>query len=244
MNKKQDAAFRARRVVKHKLYGVLATQSNSMPGYPFGSMVQYAINQDGNIVIYIAKISQHTRNINLDDKVSLTIVGDEADDIRETARVTLLGKARKSELENNHQIYSLFFPKKSAATSDIHKGFEYYELEIERVRFIGGFGDAHWIKKDDFCLKQNFTGDSISSVVKHMNEDHLELLKLCYQLYALNQGYYSQLRMIYFDQEGLWLQSEHKNHYINFEKPVDTLASLKTAFIEMGKRAREQQSQD
>ncbi|WP_150466379.1 HugZ family protein [Francisella sp. SYW-9] len=240
MNKKQDAAFRARRVVRQKLYGVLSTQLISMPGYPFGSMVEYAINQQGNIVVYIANLSQHTRNINVDNKVSLTIIGDETTDIRATPRVTIIGSIRKSNLEDNKEIYSLFFPNKAGFSS--HKGFNYCEIEIERVRFIGGFGDAHWIKKDDFCLKQNFTGDSISSVVKHINEENLELIKLCYQLHVLNQTYYSELKMIYFDQEGLWLQSEYKNHYINFEKPVETLESLKTAFIEMGKKARAQQS--
>ena len=61
METKVEIAARARKIAKQQLYGVLATQSVTMPGYPFGSLVTYAFDDESNVLLYIAKIAQHTR---------------------------------------------------------------------------------------------------------------------------------------------------------------------------------------
>ena len=61
------AFLRARR------YGVLATQSRSLPGYPFGSITPYVLGAAGEPVIYISTLAEHTRNIADDPRVSLTV---------------------------------------------------------------------------------------------------------------------------------------------------------------------------
>ena len=50
-------------------YGVLATQSRSLPGYPFGSITPYVLGAAGEPVIYISTLAEHTRNIADDPRV-------------------------------------------------------------------------------------------------------------------------------------------------------------------------------
>ena len=68
-----------------------------MPGFPFGSLVQYAFDDNGDLILYLAKIAQHTRNVAKDDKVSITVIEDEKTDIQQAGRVTILGHLRPYE---------------------------------------------------------------------------------------------------------------------------------------------------
>ena len=43
------------------------------PRYPFGSIAPYTLNHDGEPIILISTIAQHTRNIKENNKVSLTV---------------------------------------------------------------------------------------------------------------------------------------------------------------------------
>ncbi len=153
--KKQQIAIRARQLAKQKLYGVLATQSIAMPGYPFGSLVQYAFDEQGDLILYISKLAQHTRNIAKDDKVSLTVIEDDKQDIQQAGRVTIMGRLVPSQDEEKAaKIYVQFFPD-SAHYQDKMHDFHFYRLTIEKVRFIGGFGDINWVVKEDFaCYKR------------------------------------------------------------------------------------------
>ena len=72
--KTKEVAARARKLAKEKLHGILATQSVAMPGFPFGFLVQYAFDDNGDLILYLAKISQHTRNVAKDDKVSIAVI--------------------------------------------------------------------------------------------------------------------------------------------------------------------------
>ena len=54
---------KARQLLHYESYGVLATHSNSIKGYPFGSIVPYIYEQNGYLVIYISELAEHTKNL-------------------------------------------------------------------------------------------------------------------------------------------------------------------------------------
>ncbi len=154
-------------------YGVLSTQSRSVPGYPFGSVTPYVLGAAGHPVIYISTLAEHTRNISTDPHVSLTVF-DPADaaDPQAGTRLTWLAKARAlttSEAGPDAERYYRFFP--AARAYDNTHDFSFYTLSMVRLRFIGGFGKIGWIEANEIDLA-NPLADAEAGVVEHMNDDH------------------------------------------------------------------------
>lgn len=167
-----SAFLRARR------YGVLATQSRSLPGYPFGSITPYVLGASGDPVIYISTLAEHTRNIAQDARVSLTVFDPaDADDPQAGARLTLLADAHAlagDAAAMAGERYCRYFPA-ARAYADTHD-FGFYALRTVRLRFIGGFGKIGWIEPDDIDLKNPLTAAE-ADIVDHMNRDHVEALR-------------------------------------------------------------------
>src|SRR6185295_8430683 len=71
--------------------GVLSTISVSQKGFPFGSIVPYDIDAQGNVFIYISFIAEHYKNLQADARASLIATDPFGiDDPQAYARATLL----------------------------------------------------------------------------------------------------------------------------------------------------------
>lgn len=227
MENKLNKSFRARALSKKKLYGILSTESYSMEGYPFGSLVNYCFDCHGNIILYLSDIAQHTKNINVNNKASITILDENMADMQNSARVTILGEIEKySDVSPEIEAYTKLFPE-SELYNTIH-GFRFYRLNIIRVRFIGGFGDIHWVAHDDFKLSQKFKTNEINSVIEHMNSHHVESMKK-----YLNKKTANNIQMLYFDTEGMWIKCDDATSYVPFSKSVNNTNELRKELIKM-----------
>ncbi len=58
-----EAVKHARELLLKEYRGVLSTHSKSMPGFPFGSVVPYCLDDQGRPLILISRIAQHTHNL-------------------------------------------------------------------------------------------------------------------------------------------------------------------------------------
>jgi len=90
----KEKAVAARNLFLQEYQGILCTNSVEMPGYPFGSVVPYCLNNEGMPVILISNIAQHTKNIKQDSKVSLFATEGTPDDMQTVGRVTFIGDAK------------------------------------------------------------------------------------------------------------------------------------------------------
>jgi len=81
----------ARDLLLQESFGVLSTMSLDVPGYPFGSVTPYCVDDECRPLIYISHIAQHTRNIIADPRVSLTVVENnvDSDDVQAHGRADL-----------------------------------------------------------------------------------------------------------------------------------------------------------
>ena len=61
MAEKYDKLENARNLIFGQSFGTFSTQSLSVPGYPFGSLVPYVVDSRGNLVILISDIAEHTK---------------------------------------------------------------------------------------------------------------------------------------------------------------------------------------
>src|ERR1700758_1541033 len=87
-------AERARTLVYLGGVGSLSTISRKQPGFPFGSVMPYGLDDKGRPIFLISTMAMHTQNLQADPRASLLVTpADAASDPLGAARVTLVGAA-------------------------------------------------------------------------------------------------------------------------------------------------------
>jgi putative heme iron utilization protein len=231
------AATDARKLLLEGCGGILSTHSVDVPGYPFGSVVPYALDRQGLPVILISRIAQHTKNIKANPKVSLTVTQGTTDDIQASARLTYLADAARvpPDDEDTPARYYAYFPQ----SQDYHKvhDFDFYRLQPVRARYIGGFGDIHWVAPQTLTRPNPFSHEQETAMVQHMNEDHAEapLRHYCQTAGAsLDEGIAPVMAGI--DGEGFHLRVGARIVRFRFDAPVATPAEVRQALVAMARR--------
>src|ERR1700758_4579788 len=83
---------RARTLVHLGRIGSLSTLSRKQPGFPFGSVMPYGLDQRGRPIFLISTMAMHTQNLQADARASLLVTEqDGGGDPLGVSRVTLLG---------------------------------------------------------------------------------------------------------------------------------------------------------
>ena len=232
--KKQAYIFDAKTLVRQQHSAVLSTHSQSVEGYPFGSIVPYFMTPEGDLIIYISQIAQHTRNIKGNHKVSMTVFDNLADDSQASGRVTLLGDAHLIEDESvKAQYFSLF--KQAEAYQQTHD-FMFYKIIQKRVRYIGGFGKIHWINQEDWQLDVSNWQQASKGIVEHMNKDHQEAMQLiiAHQFNIEAQ----QVSMLSAFCEGVHLQGDNNIYYWPFDNTCLTSTQVREQLVKATHDAR------
>jgi putative heme iron utilization protein len=221
----------ARRLFLQESFGVLSTISLDVPGYPFGSVTPYCADRQGRPIIYISHIAQHTRNILVDSRVSLTVFdtrGD-SDDVQARGRVTCIGDVRAvddASVADVGERYFQYFP--SARQYEGTHSFQFFRIDLVRVRFIGGFGQIFWVEPGEFLTANPFSAPQESRIIQHMNDDHRDAL--------MHYTGGKPAVMVGIDGEGFdVLQSGNKMRF-DFDAPIATMEEARQALITMLKR--------
>ncbi|MET4693174.1 HugZ family protein [Endozoicomonas lisbonensis] len=236
MDNKMEAAGAARELLLNEYHGILSTHSHDVPGYPFGSVMPYCLDENGQPVILISRIAQHTRNIQENPKVSLIISETGINDVHKGGRLTWLGDAEKIEdYEQQAERYYAFFPQ----SRDYHKthDFDFYRINLVRARFIGGFGKIFWVKNDLMTKANPFYGQTENGMVNHMNEDHVDaMVKYCVNAgIVIPEGL--SPRMAGVDSEGMHLLLGDKLVRIPFPASVEEPMAVRKTLVDMARAA-------
>jgi putative heme iron utilization protein len=171
-----NLAESVKRFITFHRAATLSTISSSVKGYPFASLVPFDIQQQSEIIIFISLISEHYRNIQKDPRASIFVRDEFAHSNPQAhARATLLGQFKEIDSKEIEERYWLRFP--DAPEQKLAHNFLFYQMKVERVRWIGGFGQISWISGDDFA-KAAF--DEIAyigeGICQHMNYSHQDSL--------------------------------------------------------------------
>ncbi|MFK0088232.1 HugZ family protein [Pseudomonas sp. NPDC090755] len=222
-------AQQARELLLKEYRGVLSTHSKSMPGYPFGSVVPYCLDAEGNPLILISRIAQHTHNLQKDPKCSLLVGERDAEDVQAVGRLTVLAEAQRLEAPEAvaaaAERYYRYFPE----SSNYHKAhdFDFWVLKPVRHRYIGGFGAIHWI--DHLNLANPFAGQAEASMIEHMNSDHANAIGHYVELSGLPRSAAAQ--MVGIDSEGMHLRIGQGVHWLPFAAPCNTPKQVREALV-------------
>ena len=83
---------RARTLVYLGRVGSLSTLSRKQPGFPFGSVMPYGLDDRGRPIFLISTMAMHTQNLQADPRASLLVTQEEASgEPLGASRVTLVG---------------------------------------------------------------------------------------------------------------------------------------------------------
>lgn len=174
-------AERSRTLLHLGKVGVLSTHSRKQEGFPYGSVMPYAVDAAGSLLFLISSMAMHTQNLVRDPRASLFVTVPEAKgDPLEAARLTVIGKASKvpkAELEGVPESY--LSRHENARYWVDFKDFAFYRMEVVDLYFVGGFGAMGWVEKDDFARADpDPLAEAASGIMAHMNADHAEALVL------------------------------------------------------------------
>ena len=150
----QETARAARQLLRAHRYGALSTLSRKFDGHPFGSITPYLVDHDGSLLILISSLAEHTKNIQSDPRVSLITHNQEDAHIQTQGRITVVGTASLiAEREQAGKRYLRYFPE--AQNYFAMHDFSFYRIVPLALRYIGGFGDIHWVKAEKYRVPPN-----------------------------------------------------------------------------------------
>jgi len=228
-------ALRARAVWHAADVGVLSTISTAVEGYPLGSVTPYVTLADGRPVLLVSAIAQHTRNMQADPRVCLTVLEDAPGDKQAQARVSLLGDAAPATgdtLASARARYLTFFPE-SRRHFEAHD-FAFWTIAPRRVRFIAGFGDIHWIETEDWAGP--VPGWDEADVLAHMNADHTDALVA---IVERAWGYRpAEVALIGVTPLGWHLRTERGVHHQRFHAPCPEADARRAEAVRLAREAR------
>lgn len=171
-------AERARTLVASATDGTLSTVALDPPGYPFGSIVTFALDGAGAPLILMSAMAEHARNLDADTRASLLVAasGEGAGRLA-VARATLVGS-----------VQPVADDAQAAATArylEVHPGafwarfgdFAVRRLAVEAIRYVRGFGEMSWVEPAAYASAE---ADPLAAaepgIVAHMNDDHADAL--------------------------------------------------------------------
>lgn len=238
MNKKNLHIHQANVLLRQQHSGVLATNSLSVKGFPFGSVTPFLTTESGDIVIYASDIAQHSRNMKADSKVSLCVHNAETDDSQANARVTVLGHAKPDAVsETLQQQYFRLFPQ-ALKYVEAHD-FRFYLISTERIRYIGGFGEIYWFSQQEWQDQRIDLSSQAPGAIQHMHEDHADALAEIVADTLKQNIEEGDVSMLSCHQHGFHYSVNNTTKgFIAFSRPISNEFSLRHAMVELTKGAR------
>src|ERR1700691_3176590 len=180
-------AERARTLAYLARVGSLSTLSRKQPGFPFGSVMPYGLDERGLPIFLISTMAMHTQNLKADARASLLVTQNDIDrDPLGSSRVTLVGNAlpvSEAEVAAARKVY-LRRHANSKYWVDF-EDFSFYRMDVVDVYYVGGFGVMGWIPASEYDLaRPDPLADAAGEILQHMNTDHKDALVLLARVFA------------------------------------------------------------
>jgi putative heme iron utilization protein len=240
-------AERARTLMFLGRIGSISTISRKQPGFPFGSVMPYGLDDQGRPIFLISTMAMHTQNLKADARASLLVTQSDADgDPLGASRVTLVGNVRlvpEPEVAVARELYLARNPNSKYWVD--FEDFSFYRMEVVEVYYVGGFGVMGWISASDYGLSQpDPLAASIIEIMQHMNVDHKEALVLLAREFADIES--EQATMTGVDRLGFQLrlktQDGMRGVRIAFLREVSSPSETRKVLVEMVQQARSREN--
>jgi putative heme iron utilization protein len=235
-------AERARTLVYLGRIGSLSTVSRKQPGFPFGSVMPYGLDENGRPIFLISTMAMHTQNLQADPRASLLVTQDSADgEPLGASRVTLVGNVlpvSDTEVAEARELY-LARHANSKYWVDF-EDFSFYRMNVVDVYYVGGFGVMGWVAASEYDRSQpDPLADAMSEIIQHMNADHKDALVSLARIFARTEA--REVTMTAVDRLGFQVRMTTgdgiRGARIAFLREVKTPTETRGVLIEMVRQA-------
>jgi hypothetical protein len=189
---------------------VMASQSASVPGFPFTSVIPIATTPSGQIISLLSESAQHTKNIAIDARVSMLLHDDIEQNWQEATRLSVLGHMRPlrcnaETLLTLRSAFDLLHPE----LKDMRPDTDYHGwiLEPVRFRYVSSLGRIHWL-------------DDVSPELFELSAD------VKAQLHALLAQRDIHAQIVQAASYGLQIIEQGHVRFLPLSEPVDAIDAL------------------
>lgn len=236
-------AERARTLLCRQTTGFLSTHSRHQAGFPFGSVMPFAVEEAGSALFLISKMAMHTQNLDQDPRASLLVPdpGVSTNPLG-SARVTLLGRAEAVPEDGIETARGSYLAAHESARYWVdYADFGFYRLQVESLYYVGGFGEMGWVEVEEYGLaRPDPLLDSAAHIVSHMNEDHADALILLAGSFAEIEAESAEMTAV--DRLGFHLRVRADDRMqgcrIAFPSEVVSPEEVRMVMVEMVRKAR------
>ena len=236
---------RARTLVYTGRIGSLSTISRKQPGFPFGSVMPYALDVRGRPIFLISSMAMHTQNLQADSRASLLVTQPDASgDPLGASRITVVGNVSlipEPEVADARHLYLERYANSKYWVD--FEDFSFYRMNVMDVYYVGGFGIMGWVAAADYLKAQpDPLADTAAGIIEHMNADHNEaLIQLALAFAGINA---QEAAMTAVDRLGfqarLKTQDGMKGVRIAFLREVSNPAEARKVLVEMVQQVRQE----
>jgi putative heme iron utilization protein len=238
---RRTPAEEARTLVALTSVATLATLSED--GGPWASLVTFAALEDGSPVLYVSTLAEHGRNLERDGRASVCVAQPSPDgDPLAAGRVTLAGVARRPEGAREEQARDAYLHGVAGAKLFMGFGdFSLYVVDVERVRWVGGYGRMDSATPADYAAARADPIGDARDAVRHLNDDHADaLLSMARTLGGYPDAVGASCTGA--DRYGLELvlatPRGPATTRVGYAAPISAPAELRAATVELAQRAR------
>jgi putative heme iron utilization protein len=236
-------AERVRTLVYLGRLGSLSTLSRKQPGFPFGSVMPYGLDEAGRPSFLISTMAMHTQNLKADPRASLLVTQDSADgDPLGASRVTLVGNVLPVPEAEIPAARTLYLARHANSKYWVDfEDFSFYRLDVVDIYFVGGFGVMGWVAASDYAASRaDPLADSTGGIIEHMNADHKDAMVLLARKFAHIEA--QEATMTAVDRLGFHLrlktQDGMRGTRIAFSQEVRNPLETRNALVKMVQQAR------
>jgi putative heme iron utilization protein len=229
-----NVAEAARRFLRGQHAGTLSTISARLAGYPFGSVVPFALDAHARPVLLISALAEHTRNLAADSHASLLVHAYE-NDVQAGPRLTLVGDA--TSVPGGDAARARYLRRFPDASRLLALGdFSFRTITPRALLFVQGFGRIDWIDADEFVPPPNEVVSAESEILEHMNTDHVDTLLLyCRALAGIDA---QEANATGVDCDGIDVHADGHLLRFDFDGPALDASAVRDRLILLAERAR------
>ena len=180
-------AERAKTLVYLQQTGGLSTLSRKQPGWPFGSVMPYGLDDRGQPLFLISTMAMHTQNLLGDPRASLLVTPPESRaDPLGAARVTLMGSVTRVPKEESAAVRERYLARHANASYWVDfNDFGFFRMAIADIYFVGGFGSMGWVTPEAYAAAAvDPLANEVSDLIRELNTEQAETLLLLARVYG------------------------------------------------------------
>jgi putative heme iron utilization protein len=223
--------------------GTMSSLSRKHSGFPFGSLMPFALDPAGRPIFLISNMAMHTQNLKADPRCSLFVSQASTDgDPLGAARGTLIGEAEQVPGQDSASVREQYLARHQNSRYWVDfADFSFFRLQPIDLYYVGGFGVMGWVDAAEYVrAAPDPLAEAGPGILDHMNADHVDSMIQLARVHAQLDA--TEATMTSIDRLGFYLRLKTsdgmKGARINFPHEVTTSQETRAALVAMVRQAR------